>query len=303
MKRRFTIIMLFGFIGALLVAGCDDVVKDATFREWCGDTLCAWKLEAGSIRKAATWHKNDHGVELVETPTAISQTTDKAPKCLTFTTIADVEPSAQVTIGLDFNRDGTIDVEQPIAATGFREAKTQVTAPTYYEGVRFVITKKGVGRAVLAQIRVQSGEKCTAPPVVLRDLPIGSPCSEAEGATVCRSGICCSNLCADCCVGRPGGGNAKCENDAATCESVNAPNIRGFFQPALPAQCAPGEGLAPADAECLDDADCASGVCDGAELRSFRAGGDGGVEECAHDFPDAGGQGCAFYFARGGRCR
>src|SRR5687768_13249661 len=106
--KRILALALAVVSGGLLVAGCDDVLEDPTFRMWCGESLCSWKLESGSVRRAPTWHKKDHGVELVDTPTAISQETTKTPKCLEFTTIADVEPGAQVTIGVDFNRDGTI---------------------------------------------------------------------------------------------------------------------------------------------------------------------------------------------------
>src|SRR5688572_27790724 len=111
MKRIFLFALLLSMLG-VLIAGCDDVVDDPTFRMWCGESLCSWKLEAGSIRRAPTWHKKDHGVEFEATPTIISQDTTKSPKCLEFTTIADVEPGAQMTIGVDFNRDGTIEEEQ-----------------------------------------------------------------------------------------------------------------------------------------------------------------------------------------------
>jgi hypothetical protein len=316
-KFKLCALALFAFAATMLVAGCDDVVRDATFREWCGENLCAWKLETGTIRKAPTWHKNDHGVELVATPTAISQSVSGSPRCLTFTTIADVDLGAQVTIGLDFNRDGTIDHEQPIAATGFREAKTQVTAPAHYDGIRFVVTKKGAGRAVLAQMRVQSGEACTAPPLALRDLPLGAPCAIAGGGDECRSGVCCDYLCSDCCPGPtsyvqrlPDGTNVKNSTEpcpgSVACERRAVPNIRGFFMPAIPHQCEPGKGAAAPGAECIGNDDCASGECIGAETRSFRASEgrtDGGVAECDPTYPDAGDERCAFYFVRGGRCR
>src|SRR5690606_31309933 len=177
-----------------------DVVKDATFRTWCGESLCEWTTEAGSIRKAPTWHRKDFGVELVDTPTVISQVTDKTPRCLEFTTVADVDPSAQVTIGLDFDDDGIIDHEHPVAATGWREARTLVTAPAAYASVRVVISKKGAGRAVLAQMRVQGRDTCTAPPLELRDLPLGARCATAGRGAECASGVCCEGMCAECCV-------------------------------------------------------------------------------------------------------
>src|SRR5262245_60748495 len=130
MKTSTFLLAFVALAAAVLAAGCDeDLIDDATFRLWCGESLCSWTLEAGHVRQAPTWHRSDHGVELVDTPTTISQTLKKSSKCLVFTTIADVEPSAQVTVGLDFTGDGVVDYEQPIAAVGFHEVKTQVTAP------------------------------------------------------------------------------------------------------------------------------------------------------------------------------
>ncbi len=294
-KRLLLVSTVLGAL-AVLAAGCDDVIEDPTFRMWCGESLCAWKLENGSIQRAPTWHKKDHGVEFVETPTTISQETTKNPKCLEFTTIADVEPGAQMTIGLDFNRDGTIDAEQPIAATGFREAKTIVTAPAIYDGIRFVLSKKGSGRAVLAQMRVQSRTECTAPPSPLKDLPLGSGCT-ANGE--CQSGICCEKLCAECCAPE-----RTCD-DGGACERRDAPAIRASFRPAVPHQCNPGRGEKLADDACLANDDCASGVCEGAWTPSVRTDltGDGGTVACPASFPDAGGNDCVFGALRAGRCK
>jgi hypothetical protein len=294
---------------AALVAGCNDLIEDSTFRAWCGDALCNWTLESGSVRKAPTWHPNDYGVELVDTPTAISQSTDKTAKCITFTTVADIEPSAQVTIGLDFNRDGTVEYEQPIAATGFHQAETQVTAPALYDGIRFVVTKKGAGRAVLAEIRAKAEGQCSAPPIVLRDQPLGTPCSAADG---CASGVCCTGLCAECCTGPEPSQVVACPESGA-CETRVEHSIRMSFLPAMPAQCDPGAHDRPAGAECVADSDCASGACDGAKIGGIRAtpSPDGGLEACepsiddgAGGEPDAGSadDACVVSSVQGGRC-
>ncbi len=306
---------IFGSLVATLVivvvfAGCDDVVKDATFRMWCGEGLCAWTTEAGSIRRAPTWHKKDYGVELVSVPTVISQTvTDKTPKCLEFSTIADVETKAQVSIGLDFNADGTIDYEQPIAATGWRETKTLVTAPLRYDGIRFVIAKKGEGRAVLAQMRVQSRTECSGPPVVLENLPLGSPCAVGGDGAECVSGICCVGLCAECCAQTNDAGDIwnviePCAEGGA-CDRRDVLNVDRSLFPTVPLQCDPGGATHPPGSECLADDDCASGACEGAVSFARRAapGGDGGWEACDGGFPDAGQSDCVFGRVRGGRCR
>jgi hypothetical protein len=310
MNMHITRIM--GFVAVTVAAGlcisaCDDVVKDATFRMWCGENLCAWTTEAGTIRRAPTWHKKDYGVELVDTPTVISQTvTDKSPRCLEFTTVADVEARAQVTIGVDFNADGVIDYEQPIAETGFRESRTLVTAPVRYQGIRFVIAKKGIGRAVLAQIRVQSAASCTGPEVELSDLPIGFPCAPLAGGAECRSGVCCEGLCSECCgadAGATGAVAAAC-SDGGLCARRDVANVGPppLLLPTVPHQCDPGTGARSTGEACLSGDDCTSGACEGSSFVAIRADDDGGVVSCDATFPDAG-ESCVYTSARGGRCR
>ncbi len=191
--RRLFVLLVVSLSCALFATGCDDVISDPNFHTWCGDQLCSWKLESGEIRKAATWHPKDFGVELLDGSgpshvTAISQRVDKSPTCLEFSVIADVAAEAQVTVGVDFGADGTIEYEQPIAALGFREQKTQITAPLNYVGLKFIITKKGSGRAVLAQMDVRSKTDCTAAPLQLKPQAIGTRCSPyADRRTTCLS--------------------------------------------------------------------------------------------------------------------
>ena len=304
--KRLACILLFACSGLLLGAkGCDgDILSDPTFHTWCGDSLCAWKVEEGRVERAPTWNDKDLGVSLASTPTAISQTVTDSPKCILFTTVADVDPSAQVVLQLDFNADGTIDVEQPIAATRFESSRNQITAPVYYTGIRFVIRKKGAGNAVLAQIRAQTANDCSAPPVELRDEPLGTSCDLAKNGAECHSGICCHGLCAECCNAAPQG---QLEMDGAilpdpsrpcpderTCTRVND-GLRGLFQDSVPEQCDPGKGTHPSGAECVSDNDCASGACVGAKIVV--------PDGCAPTLADAGNFDCNISQVAGGRCR
>jgi hypothetical protein len=315
-KLRFFTLAAVAMISSVMIAGCDqELIDDATFRLWCGDQLCSWKLDAGHIAQAPTWHKNDHGVELLDTPTTISQELKKSAQCLIFTTIADVEASAQVTVGLDFTGDGIIDYEQPVSATGFREVKTEVTAPRSNVLPRIFITKKGVGRAVLAQIRLQQGSKCSAPALRLHDLPLGSACALGTPSE-CSSGVCCEGICAECCVA-PNGFDVGADGGIATPAEVQCPangkcerrEVRQstFLFAVAPLQCDPGRKLRPANAICLGDDDCVSNVCEGATSTAFNSTKivvDGGSTPCpSADFPDAGGGGCSFTTVREGRCR
>lgn len=307
MKKLLRTLFVFAFVvsAAVLFAGCDDLLSDPTFKTWCGDRLCSWKLDSGSIRRAPTWHKNDLGVELIDPAggtTQISQDTDRQPRCLEITMVADVDPASQVSLGLDFNKDDSVDFTQSIVAVGFREVKTVLTAPRTYTGIRFTITKRGNGRAVLAQIRVREVDNCTAPPVLLRDLPLGSPCA-AESSSECRSQVCNLSRCAECRDDSTCGQGEKCV-------ARSAPYLATAFGSALPTQCNPGGGTHTPGEECIADDDCTSGVCDGELVGAL--GLDGGqLTKCPIDFPaDAGGDAgvdsgpsCLLVSVRGGRCR
>lgn len=308
--RRLAYLVLFACASLVLGAkGCDgDIISDPTFHTWCGDSLCEWKVEEGHVSRAPTWHQNDYGVSLDSTPTAISQTVNDSPKCILFTTIADVDPSAQVVLQLDFDADGTIDDEQPIAASNFHPTRNEITAPVYYTGIRFVIRKKGAGKAVLAQIRAQKIDTCTAPPVELHDLPLGAGCSAAHEEE-CRSGVCCGGLCSDCCgdLASDGGlvpGTVHGCGDAGACVRRTTGIRLTTLSESIPFQCSPGEHTRGSGAECLVDDDCASGSCVGASIALFDGKlADGGSGDCHGQFPDAGSPTCVFGPVLGGRCR
>ncbi len=306
LRFRLASLAVFVFAGLGLGArGCDnDILSDPTFHLWCGESLCDWKVETGSVRRAPTWNEKDYGVELASTPTAISQTVTDSPKCILFTTVADVEPSAQVTLGLDFNEDGTIDTQQPIAATGFHSVQIQVSPPEYYSGIRFVIQKSGAGKAVLAQMRAQGTTDCSAPPLVLADQPLGTPCENIH-PEACHSGVCCGGLCAECCLepyvlppasdapdAGAGGGCA----DGKKCVAA-AFGLRDSLLSSVPPQCDPGDGSRQHGDECLADDDCFSKHCDGAHITVADAGA-----SCNASFPDAG-DGCFYGPVSGGHCR
>jgi hypothetical protein len=328
-KLRFGVVVMAVLACALAIAGCDeDLIDDATFRLWCGEALCAWRLDQGHVRQAPTWHKNDFGVELVDTPTTISQELkSSSQKCLTFTTIADVDPSAQVSVGLDFNGDGTIDYDQPIAAVGFKEVKTQVTAPRNSgKPPRIFITKRGTGRAVLAQIRVVGNSSCNAPPFRMKDRPIGEPCDQPADSTQpseCKQGnTCCEGICAECCVApkawdfvADGGGSGiakpaevKCPGEQV-CERRDVKHLV-FLSESVPLQCNPGRRDRPSGAVCLGDDDCQSGECVGATStafdkdQAFNSLVDAEARKCASDFPDAGPrESCEFTSVTPGQCK
>jgi hypothetical protein len=329
--RRFFVLFFVALACSLFASGCDDVIADPNFHTWCGDQLCSWKLESGEIRKSPTWHPKDFGVELLDGTgpsrvTAISQVVGKTPKCLDFSVVADVAPEAQVSVSVDFGADGSIEYEQPIAATGFREQRTQITAPPSYVGLKFTISKKGTGRAVLAQMDVRSKSDCTAAPLALKPQSIGSRCpfykndvgELAWDGRVCSSGLCCEGVCAECC-GNPrpapdGGADADADAssfplppqinicaDGATCKAldITSKSTDLFGSAVIPRQCDPGMRERAPGTECLLGDDCASGDCQGAEWTLVNKQVDGGT--CP--LPPLQDPACSVSFVHGGRCR
>ena len=280
-SRRLVIFLVMTLLCGIFATGCDDILSDPNFHTWCGDQLCSWKLDSGQIRRAPTWHPKDYGVELLDSTdathiTAISQIVDKTPTCLEFTTVADVAAEAQVSIGVDFDNDGTFEYEQPIAATGFTAQKTQITAPLTYTNIRFVIMKKGSGRAVLAQMDVRSKTDCTAPPVALKPQVQGTTCGAAGHGIECISRICCDGMCAECCA--KGGPQGKDEDGGVLPDPTDTCSDGakcGTLGRGVPRQCDPGTAKRPAHIECLLNEDCASGVCTGAvwEIHNEAVGG------------------------------
>ena len=211
--------------------------------------------------------------------------------------------------GLDFNVDGIVDHWEPIGATRWREVKTFVVAPTNYHGIRFVLQKRGAGRAVMAQIRAQSKASCPGEPLALRDRALGVTCgSNSE----CASGVCCDLVCSECCKAAADGGGAPSDPGATltSCPAAQSCERRGALVVGWlgsgtgePRQCDPGKRTHAPGAPCMADDDCASGACEDNASSPARADGpDGGLVPCEGEYPDAGKE-CGFVMVRGGRCR
>ena len=239
---------------ATLGGDCEDnVVQDPTFRDWCGASLCSWTLDSGQIQRVPTWSADDLGVSFVATGTQISQvTTEHDATCLLFTTTADIDPAAQMTLLVDFNNDGTIDFQAPLGAADWHQVQAEVTAPKGYDGITFHLRKAGTGTAVLAEMRVVSATDCKAPAA-------HAPFRLAESCVTtadCAAGLVCTadGLCAQC------GDTAACP-DGVACET------RAFRAQ----QCGPGQGLGKPGDPCTTPADCASGACDGSSVTSIAA--------------------------------
>jgi hypothetical protein len=264
-----TLILAGAVLGmAMLGADCQgNIVNDPTFRDWCGNTLCSWTVDYGQIQRVPTWTEEDFGVAFLDNGskgTQISQVTqENQATCILFTSVGDIDPGAQMSVGVDFNNDGTIDQNVTLGSTTWHEVQAQITAPPAYDGITFYVTKAGTGTAILAEMRIQSVTGCTAPaPDSGSELALGEYCS--------NGGDCASRICSHY-VGdvSPDGGAESLAEDAGVCALCSsavpcaggATCASGLF---LFPQCGPGEHLGIPNAACVTDSDCQSGKCEGA---------------------------------------
>src|SRR3954453_22127790 len=98
---RATRLMMTLAIASQVGAGeCGNgILRDPGFDLWCGDSLCAWKLERGDVKRVATWHEGDAGVELVGEDVAIEQLSpvnSGDDTCIRFDLVANIDDNAEV---------------------------------------------------------------------------------------------------------------------------------------------------------------------------------------------------------------
>jgi hypothetical protein len=251
LTARFFTLLLVALSFATMGADCaGDVVRDPTFRDWCGNQLCSWITDAGAIQRVPTWNVNDLGVSFVDQGTQISQQTNETEaRCLLFTTVANIDASADMKLLVDFDLDGKIDDVLPLGASQWHKVEIEMTTPAAYDGIGFILRKDGDGTAILAEMRVRSITGCSGPPPSRMDLGLGQACTDDSE---CESQVCGDGpgvrLCGECSASHP------CAFGA--CETIGVPF----------AQCAPGQHLGPPGALCIQDSDCQSDACDGATL-------------------------------------
>lgn len=230
---------------------CGQVLRDPGFDLWCGDQLCAWKTERGDVKKVPTWNEGDPGVELVGDDVAIEQLSPVASTdgdCIEFDMIANVDASSQVELNIDIFGDGTIDHVQPIPVSSWAPLSYRLPIAGTFQGIRFELTKRGSGTAVLAQIGAKevAGGCTDFSPIAVPPGPDGTICV-ADGN--CQSGMCRGSFCVGC-DGASCGSGATCGAGAPTSP------VR-----AIPHECV-ATGSAPTGTTCYAGAECASGICE-----------------------------------------
>jgi hypothetical protein len=207
--RKLTNTLLFAAAASQVGAtDCGQALRDPGYDLWCGEELCAWKVERGEIKRVATWHEGDSGVELVGTDVAISQLSpldsadgqcrdlpDGSTKCtspdnvcLEFSLLANIDDNAVVDLNIDVFNDGSIDHPQRLPIGAWQPLAYKIVIKQPFAGVRFQLAKSGSGVAQLANIGAKLARNCDGLPVIdPGPAPLGAPCVDGAG---CVSGIC-----------------------------------------------------------------------------------------------------------------
>lgn len=260
---------------------CGQIIDNRGFDLWCGDRLCAWELEKGAVERAPTWNEADSGVAMIGDDVAISQLTpveDADGHCVRVTMVADLDEAAEVRLQVDVYGDGVVESDERIPTSDWRKLTYLLRMPDGYSGVRFRLTKRGSGHAVLANIgaEIVIDEACTNP-AIAAERPDGSVCAADAD---CASGQCFEwlgdwpDICGSC------DGDEDCSGgDLCTVGGV-AP---GWLS--VSSSCMPPGALADG-IRCLRNETCASGVCVDGRCGECDDAGDCGGAAC---LPESGG--------------
>ncbi|HEY4177640.1 MAG TPA: hypothetical protein VGM90_12430 [Kofleriaceae bacterium] len=261
------IVLAVSQMGATDGGGCGEggqVTRDPGFDLWCGDTLCSWKIDRGSIAKIGTWHADDPGVAFLGADSAISQVSpvnSTDGHCIKFQLLSKVEGSAQIELRVDIGDDGTVDQTERFPVSDHWELLVyDIYMNRDYNGARFEIAKSGNGNAAIAQIdaNIDPGA-CDGFSSALAD-PQGNG-TVCDLNTQCESGMCngMSHV--------PGLDNHTCQGCApgvsGTCGATDTCGAVEPFSAVLDDvihACVPAHS-AKTGQRCYDDSQCANSTC------------------------------------------
>jgi hypothetical protein len=256
---------------------CGQITRDEGFDLWCGNQLCVWKLVRGDVRRAATWHDADSGVELLGSDTAISQLTSVNSfdgECIRFDLTANVAETAEVTLGVDVEGDGTIDHVERVPTATWKPVSFRLLVKAPYDGIRFELAKRGEGTAILARIDAELATDCAGlTPIVATQRPDGASCT--TGAD------CASGTCSMAAFLPPGGSSDALACNECTTGSCATGETCGYAEPLAPVLAGYSECVALGSHQlaehCVVDEECASGICEGNYCSACRTDA-----SCAH---------------------
>jgi len=234
-------------LATLLLSCSEDLIRNAEIERWCGDTPCDWEI-TGEVKQVGSWHPNDYAIALVSDDAQLSQENATVSSgdadCFEFALVAKINRGVRVYLELDFLADGNVEFSQQLPQSDWERRTFKVTAPEWYQKVRFTIRKDGPGTAIVAEISaVDAGDRCTAPPVELLNRPDGARCSDDAQ---CAGGECRDRVC------------GSCEDDSS-CQEGEVCGLGGLAGELYHA-CMP-QGDTPLGAACDSGAQCQSGIC------------------------------------------
>lgn len=155
--------MLACVVAALFGCGGGGLhLADPELELWCGNGLCAWDVEQGSVRRVGTWHPDDHGAQLVGDPVVISQRAhiDWDVPCLLATALIYADTGAVVYLEIDIDDDGSVDRRVSVSNSSWEPVTTSLSVPfaappegcwSCVRPLRVRLRKTGSGTAILAR--------------------------------------------------------------------------------------------------------------------------------------------------------
>jgi hypothetical protein len=185
------------------------LLADPYFNSWCGESLCYWETEQGSIRRVATWDTSDYGVELASTPSLISQQADVTVPwfnldhelglwdrpCLRITVLGNVQVEAEVGLELDFFSDGTVDYEVAVPGMEWQRIDLLVRLPVDgFGSLKVSLHKHGIGTAIFANVDLVGASECRGDPIELLPRKPGARCFQNAD---CESARCNDLTCSE----------------------------------------------------------------------------------------------------------
>ncbi|HEY4056955.1 MAG TPA: hypothetical protein VGM39_10105 [Kofleriaceae bacterium] len=283
------IILAVSQIAATDDGGCGggQVTRDPGFDLWCGDSLCSWKTERGSVEKIGTWNKNDPGVAFIGTDSAISQTSSvnsKDGRCIKFQLLSKVDASANMELRVDIGDDGTVDQTERFPVSDHWSLLVyNIYVNRDYNGIRFEIAKSGTGDAAIAQVDADiDPSACDGFTSALSD-PQGNG-TVCDLNTQCESGKCTGTS------NTPGFQNGTCQGCepgvAGTCDATEVCGAVEPFSPVLDDvihECVPAQS-AKTGQRCFDDTQCANSMCVQGVCSTCKAATDCGSDTCGTTF-------------------
>ena len=254
-KPLFFIVMLAVIGSQVGATDCGGPIRDPGFDLWCGDSLCAWKTERGTIARVPTWHSADSGVQLVGNDTAIEQLSpvnNGDGTCITFDLVANIDDDAEVYLNVDVEGDGKLEMHERLPSSSWKKLSYSISIAPPFDGIRFELTKAGTGNAVLAEVGGTVTDSCDGlTPLDPGPRPAGGTCNIASD---CASSICVPNFFGRACM--------ECDPSLPCADPSDVCGLGVAVSPILvvPLACVPKASV-ELGARCWANEECASNLC------------------------------------------